>query len=55
MTKSQELKIALYDYLIDQPFIRLTRCEHQIMRELGDDEEVKEIMFKRYTRRQKEI
>lgn len=48
MTKSQELKMALYDYLEEKPMIDLTNEEWNIMKWLGNDKEVEEIMVERF-------
>ena len=51
MTKSQELKMALYDYLEGKPPTQITSEEWRIWASLNVDKEVREIedeRFKKY-------
>jgi hypothetical protein len=47
MTKSQELKMALYDYLEGKPIVKLTKDELRILKSLDADKEVDEIIDER--------
>lgn len=48
MTKSQELKMALYDYLEGKSIPQLTKEEMRIWAALMVDKDVKEIEMKRW-------
>ena len=55
MTKSQELKIALYDYLEGRSIPQLSKEEMRIWHALMVDKDVKEIEMKRWKEYRKNI
>lgn len=48
MTKGQELKMALYDYLEEKNTLKITTEERNILKSLDVDKEVIEINDKRF-------